>query len=101
MCYEVYDKRAVKNMLVDSLSKSKNLKGVSACLDLVCEYIADNGIDTITKKDFAAFQTAANSPDKDVREQSLKVFAEAYKHLGEEIWRLTKDVPVKVKGLLE
>jgi len=44
----------------------------------------------------------ADSSDKAVRENSLKVFAEAYTLLGEDIWRLlSKDVPVKVKGLLE
>jgi len=31
----------------------------------------------------------------------LKVFGEAYIHLQEGIWRLIKDVPLKVKGLLE
>jgi hypothetical protein len=36
-----------------------------------------------------------------VRENSLKVFGEAYTILGEDIWRLLKDVPLKVKGLLE
>ena len=37
-----------------------------------------------------------------MRESSLKVFAESYSILGEEIWRLlNKDMPAKVKSLLE
>jgi len=31
----------------------------------------------------------------------LKVFGEAYTVLGEKIWTFLKDVPLKVKGLLE
>ena len=43
-----------------------------------------------------------DNADKSVRESSLKVFAESYTILGEEIWRLlSKDMPVKVKSLLE
>ena len=48
------------------------------------------------------FITCADSPDKGVRENALKVFGEAYASLGEDVWRmLPKDVPIKVKGLLE
>jgi hypothetical protein len=43
----------------------------------------------------------ADNKDKGVRENALKVFAEAYAILGEQIWTLLKDVPLKVKGLLE
>ena len=45
MCYELYDRKACKNILVDNIAKSKNLKGVSACLDLITEYIENNGVD--------------------------------------------------------
>jgi hypothetical protein len=47
------------------------------------------------------FVKQADASDKDVRESALKVFGEAYTILGEDIWRLLKDVPLKVKGLLE
>ena len=37
-----------------------------------------------------------------MRENALKVFGEAYTSLGEDVWRMfPKDVPIKVKGLLE
>lgn len=82
--------------------KSKNLKSVAENLDEISEFITKNGIDSITKKDFLLFLTLADSADKGVRESSLKVFAETYSVLGEDVWRmLGKDVPIKVKGLLE
>jgi hypothetical protein len=81
---------------------SKNLKAVAECLDMIASYVKNNGVDTITKKDFAVFLEKANSPDKNVRENSLRVFAETYKVLKEDIWRLLgKDINGKVKGLLE
>jgi hypothetical protein len=46
--------------------------------------------------------TCADNADKGVRENSLKVFGEAYTLLGEDVWRMfPKDIPIKVKGLLE
>lgn len=60
---------------------SKNLKAVAECLDIVAVYVKDNGVETITKKDFAIFLEKANSSDKNVRENSLRVFAETYKVL--------------------
>ena len=81
---------------------SKNLKAVAECLDMIASYIKENGVDSITKKDFAVFLEKANSPDKNVRENSLRVFAETYKVLKDDIWRLLgKDINSKVKGLLE
>lgn len=69
---------------------------------MVAIYVKNNGVDSITKKDFAVFLEKANSPDKNVRENSLRVFAETYKVLKEDIWRLLgKDINGKVKGLLE
>jgi hypothetical protein len=82
--------------------KCKNLKSVAENLDEVADYISKNGVDVVTKKDFALFLVCADNSDKGVRENSLKVFAEAYSLLGEDVWRmLPKDVPIKVKGLLE
>ena len=81
---------------------SKNLKAVAECLDIVAVYVKDNGVDSITKKDFAIFLEKANSSDKNVRENTLRVFAETYKVLREDVWRLLgKDINGKVKGLLE
>lgn len=81
---------------------SKNLKAVAECLDILTTYVRDNGVDSITKKDFAIFLEKANSGDKNVRENTLRVFAETYKVLREDIWRLLgKDINGKVKGLLE
>ena len=43
-----------------------------------------------------------DNADKSVRESSLKVFGESYTIIGEGIWDLlSKDMPVKVKSLLE
>ena len=102
MCFEVYEAKLCYRLIVDMGVKAKNLKSVAECLDEVADYLQQNGIDCCTKKDFALFVTMADSPDKTVRENALRVFAEAYAVLGEDIWRLlSKDVPVKVKGLLE
>ena len=102
LIYEVYDIKASFRIIVEHGVKCKNLKSVAECLEEVSEFITKNGIDTVTKKDFALFLACADTPDKSVRENALKVFAEAYSILGEDVWRLlSKDVPIKVKGLLE
>lgn len=102
MCYKVYEPKLCFKMVMQYGVGSKNLKAVAECLDMVAAYVKENGVDTITKKDFAVFLEKANSPDKNVRENSLRVFAETYKVLKEDIWRLLgKDINAKVKGLLE
>lgn len=102
MCYRVYEpKLCFKLMMVHGV-QSKNLKAVAECLDMLADYVRQNGVDSITKKDFAIFLEKANSSDKNVRENTLRVFAETYKVLREDIWRLLgKDINGKVKGLLE
>ena len=61
-----------------------------------------NEENSITKKDFAVFLEKANSPDKNIRENTLKVFAETYTVLRDDVWRLLgKEINPKVKGLLE
>ena len=77
------------------------MKSVAECLDVIAEFITENGVNTITKKDFALFVAMADNSDKNVRENSLRVFAQAYSELGEQIWTLLKDIPIKVRGLLE
>ena len=102
MCYSVYEPKLCFKLIMQHGVGSKNLKAVSECLDMVAIYVKNNGVDSITKKDFAVFLEKANSPDKNVRENSLRVFAETYKVLKEDIWRLLgKDINGKVKGLLE
>jgi len=102
MCYEVYEAKLLYRVLIDAGVKSKNLKAVAENLDEISDYLIKHGIDTTTKKDFALFITCADSPDKGVRENSLKVFGEAYTIIGEDVWRMfPKDIPIKVKGLLE
>ena len=102
MCYDVYDLKACYRILMDAGVKSKNLKAVAENLDELSTFFQKNGIDACTKKDFAMFTTCADSPDKGVRENALKVFGEVYTSLGDDVWRmLPKDVPIKVKGLLE
>ena len=54
----------------------------------------------IIKKDFELLIKTLDMADKAVRENSLKVFSEIYRNVGEDIWRLLKkDIPLKVKGL--
>jgi len=102
MCYDIYDLKLCYRIMIDAGVKSKNLKAVAENLDEIADYFSKNGIDACTKKDFALFITCADSPDKGVRENALKVFGEAYTSLGEDVWRMfPKDVPIKVKGLLE
>lgn len=102
MTYDVYDIALIYRLIVDIGCKVKNQKSIAECLDEVACFIQTNGIDTVTKKDFALFLQHAESSDKGLRENSLKVFAEAYLLLQEDVWRLLpKDIPTKVKGLLE
>jgi hypothetical protein len=102
MCYQVYEPKLCFKLIMTHGVGLKNLKAVAESLDILSEYIAKNGVDSITKKDFAVFLDKANSGDKNVRENTLRVFAETYKVLGEDVWRLLgKDINVKVKGLLE
>ena len=83
MCYEVYDKKACFRLIIDNGVKNKNLKAVAECLDEIADYITQNGVDHVTKKDFKLFIDMADNKDKGVRENALKVFAEAYTILGE------------------
>jgi len=102
MCYQVYEPKLCFKLIMTHGVGSKNLKAVAENLDILAEYIKKNGVDSITKKDFAVFLDKANSGDKNVRENTLRVFAETYKVLGEDVWRLLgKDINIKVKGLLE
>lgn len=43
----------------------------------------------------------ADSPDKNVRENAVKLLASVYKLLDNDIWRIIGDVTPKVQGLLE
>ena len=102
MCYRVYEPKLCFKLIMVHGVGSKNLKAVAESLDMLASCVKDNGVDSITKKDFAIFLEKANRGDKNVRENSLRVFAETYKVLREDIWRLLgKDINGKVKGLLE
>lgn len=101
MCYEVYEIKGCYRIIIDHGVKNKNLKSGAECLDEIADYIVNNGVDVILKKDYKLFVDMADNKDKSVRENSLKVFGEAYTVLGEKIWTFLKDVPLKVKGLLE
>lgn len=101
MCYELYDKKGSLRIIIDTGVKNKNLKSVAECLDEMADYIVNNGVDHILKKDYKLLIDMADNKDKYVRENSLKVFAEIYTVLGEKIWTYLKDIPLKVKGLLE
>lgn len=53
MTYEVYDVKQVYRLIFEHGVKAKNLKSVAECLDEVADFITKNGIDAVTKKDFA------------------------------------------------
>jgi cytoskeleton-associated protein 5 len=101
MCYELYDNKGCLRIIIDSGLKNKNLKSVAECLDEMADYIQKHGVDHLMKKDYKLLIDLADNKDKGVRETSLKVFGEAYTVLGEKIWTFLKDIPLKVKGLLE
>lgn len=102
MCYEVYDKKATLRIIIDQGVKNKNMKSSAESLDMVAQYIQENGPDHILKKDYVLFIQCADAKDAGVRENSLKTFGELYKLLGDSIQSfLVKDVPLKVKDLLE
>lgn len=87
MQYTIYDKKATLRILIANIT-NKNQKSQAECLDEISEYIQNNGVDHITKKDFNGFITCADAKDGSVRENALKVFGESYKILGEKIWSL-------------
>lgn len=97
----MYDIKGCYRFIVDYGVKNKNLKSGAECLDEIADFIVANGVDVIQKKDYKTFVEMADNRDKGVRENSLKVFGEAYMVLGEKIWTFLKDIPPKVKGLLE
>jgi cytoskeleton-associated protein 5 len=102
MCYEVYGFKLCYRMIIESGVKSKNLKSVAENLDEIADFICLHGVDCCTKKDFALFLTCVDNSDKNVRENALKALGEAYKLLGEDVWRLFgKDIVPKVKSMIE
>ena len=55
MCYEVYDKKATLRIILDKGVKNQNQKSVAECLDLVAQYVQENGPDHINSKDYKLF----------------------------------------------
>ena len=103
MSYECYDRKKAFRIIIDKGVLSKNQKAIAECLEEVAFFISQEGIDGhVKKKDLEHFLKTCEMPDKSCRENSLKVFGEIYSQIGEEIWKLLKkDIPLKVKGLLE
>ena len=52
MCYEVYEKKLCFRVIIDRGVKNQNLKSVAESLDEIADYIEQNGVDHVTKKDF-------------------------------------------------
>lgn len=103
MSITCYEKKESFRILINQGIKSKNQKAIAECLDEIAAFIKEEGDEGyVLKKDIELFTKTLDMADKSVRENSLKVFAEMYALHGEEIWRLIKkDIPIKVKGLLE
>ncbi len=98
--FTIYDKHKCYNYLIAGLN-SKNLKTKAECLDEIAEFLLINGVDYTTEKEIKTIAKLADNPDKNVRENSVKVMAEVYKHLDEDIWRIMGEVSTKSKGLFE
>ena len=58
------------------------------------------GIDYSTEKEMKLIAKMADNPDKSIRENAVKAITEAYKHLGDDIWRVIGNVTPKVESLL-
>lgn len=80
---------------------SKNMKTQAESLDELDDFIKTFGIDYVVEKDLKIIAKLADSNDKGVRENSVKIMAEVYKFIDDDIWRILGDVTPKVKGLLE
>lgn len=65
----------------------------------MAEFIKLYGTDYSAEKDVKLVAKMADSSDKGIRENSLKVMNEVYKIFGDNIWRIIGDVTPKVLGL--
>ena len=83
-------------MLVQFGLNSKNMRTSSECLDEMAECLKSNGIDYSAEKDIKLVAKLADSSDKGIRENAVKVMAEVYKHLDQDIWRIIGEVTPKV-----
>lgn len=88
-------------MLIQYGLNSKNMRAISESMDELSEFIKAFGIEYSSEKDFKLVAKLADSSDKNIRENALKVMEEAYKHLEDDIWRVIGDIPPKVQGLFE
>ena len=77
------------------------MKTQAESLDELDDFIKTFGIDYVVEKDLKIIAKLADSNDKGVRENSVKIMAEVYKFIDDDIWRILGDVTPKVKGLLE
>jgi len=57
------------------------MKAQAECLDEVAKFIKDNGVDYTSDKDVKLIAKMADSSDKGVRENSVAVMAEIFKHI--------------------
>lgn len=102
-CFAIYEKKEAFRLVIATGVKNKNQRAIAECLAVVAEFIRDEGIDGYVKKgDFELFLKTCDMTDKSCREGSLRVFAEIYKIIKEDVWRMfKKEIPLKVKDLLE
>lgn len=101
MTYSFYDKHKIYSMIITFGLNSKNMRAAGECMDELGEFIRNFGLDYTSEKDLKLIAKMADSNDKAIRENALVVMSEAYKQLGDDIWRLIGDVTPKVQGLFE
>lgn len=67
----------------------------------MADYIKANGVDQVSKNDFALFIRMADNSDKMVSENSMKVLGECFTIMGDNLWTQLTDIPPKVQALLD
>lgn len=101
MVYDIYDRQKCYNLIVSHGLNSKNLTAQAECLDEIADFISKFGIDYCSEKEMKQVAKMADNKSQGIRENSLKVLGEVYRHLQDGIWNALGEVTPKVQGLLD
>lgn len=101
MVYDVYDRQKCYNLIVLHGLNSKSLSAIAECLDELSDFITNFGIDYSSEKEMRLAAKMADNNSAAIRENSLKLLGEVYKHIDDNIWSVVGQVTPKVQGLLE
>ena len=96
LVYSIYDKSKCYNYLISHGLNSKNLRAQAECLEEMEEFIKMYSTDYTQEKELKLIAKMADSNDKSVRENSVKVLSEIYKYVENDIWRIIGNVTPKV-----